>query len=703
MSTDAQHALPNTYDFGLNFNYAVWGAGSQVDLVNVPWNNDYRDIVRFANRAALDTYIDSLAPAGISIDKISYAKPNQPVRINVPFNKVYKYNYIRVSAPVQPVTPADENRKYYYFITDVRYLAPNATEIVVQLDVWQTFGYDVQFGNCYVERGHIGIANTKQMDFYGNDYLTVPEGLDTGGEYNNVHRENREIAHASKMNVIAISTVDLLADPGTVDDPKLKSAPGSISGNIPSGASYYIWQNSTTFRNWLISMQDKPWVTQGIIMIYVTPPLSDFGITVSWGAGNNPAIMSSAANSKTTSLLTDWRNNTSIMNNISTRYRHLRKFWTYPYMAIELTTWSATPIIVKPESWMNDNATVTEYLSAVMPGAKYLAFPANYNSSDASRGEQFNMATQVSNFPQGVAVNSGAISYLASNRNSIAFQHQSADWSQQRALTAAQTSYDQASSAMNLATELTGIGNQVDTWQTQNTTDAMIMNAGINAIGGVLGSAGTGAVAGPAGLAVGVGKGALDAALTAGSTAVNVGAQHNANANRVAGANMANRANVGNMGYIRDTNKNLAEFAAKGDYANAIAGINAKVQDAKMIQPTVSGQLSGETFNFATFNMDLVATWKMVMPNAQRMIGEFWLQYGYAINRFIKPPASMMVMEKFTYWKMKQTYLTGAPMPETFKQTIRGIFEKGVIVWANPADIGNIDIADNAPLPGVSY
>jgi len=36
-----------------------------------------------------------------------------------------------------------------------------------------------------------------------------------------------------------------------------------------------------------------------------------------------------------------------------------------------------------------------------------------------------------------------------------------------------------------------------------------------------------------------------------------------------------------------------------------------------------------------------------------------------------------------------------------FKQAIRGIFEKGVTVWANPADIGTIDIGDNAPLEGV--
>ena len=38
-----------------------------------------------------------------------------------------------------------------------------------------------------------------------------------------------------------------------------------------------------------------------------------------------------------------------------------------------------------------------------------------------------------------------------------------------------------------------------------------------------------------------------------------------------------------------DTNLAMAKFAANGDYANAIAGINAKVQDSRMIAPTTSG------------------------------------------------------------------------------------------------------------------
>ena len=161
-------------------------------------------------------------------------------------------------------------------------------------------------------------------------------------------------------------------------------------------------------------------------------------------------------------------------------------------------------------------------------------------------------------------------------------------------------------------------------------------------------------------------------------------------------------ASVSSQSSIRDTNKNLADWAAKGDYANTIAGINAKVQDAQLIQPSVSGQYAGETFNLVNDTMELSLRWKMIDPAAIRVLGEYWLRYGYAVRQFKTIPVSLQVMTKFTYWKLAETYISSATVPESFKQAIRGIFEKGVTVWGNANDIGNIDIANNEPISGVT-
>lgn len=727
---------PNTYDFGLDFNYALWTQGTHVTLVNVPWNNDYRDIVKFADRTALNAYIDSVEGAGIRINNLSYVKPNQPIRIDVPFNAAYKYNYLRASNPTQPIG-GDYTKDFYYFITDVRYINPGTTEIIVQLDVWQTFGYDVTFGNCYIERGHIGIANTNAFNNYGRDYLTIPEGLDVGSEYQVITKRTEtvmELDGESELGtnnnaVLIASTVDLKADPGTVESPMLQTAGGSFFQLLPSGASYYIWNGAGNFFAFMGSYKYYPWITQGIISITLIPDIRRYAggfVYAEYDPVTNPTGSTEAPWFKLGMLkhniFDNWRDSAEISNHIPERYRHLKKFYTSPYMVVEMTTWTGTPIVLKPESWADDDASVIERASLVPPNQRIAFSPFKYNAKAGSPtdggypivaggdpnvggddyGDYVDIATQITNFPTLAIVNNSAIAYMASNANSIAYQNNSADWSQQRALRGNQVSYDQATSGMHLANELTGIGINSDIAQTILSNQTAASSAGVGAASGIIGGAAGGIVAGPAGVAAGALTG-VGGALMSG---INLGIQTNHNNQSLAIRNSqmsrSNAAQVGNTGLVRDTNKNLADWASKGDYENTIAGINAKLQDIRLTQPTTSGQIGGETLNMITHNVELSVRWKLIDGAAIRRVGEYWLRYGYAVQQFGRLPATLLVMSKFTYWKLAETYISAAGMPEGFKQAIRGIFEKGVTVWKSPLDIGNIDIADNEPLDGVT-
>ena len=155
---------------------------------------------------------------------------------------------------------------------------------------------------------------------------------------------------------------------------------------------------------------------------------------------------------------------------------------------------------------------------------------------------------------------------------------------------------------------------------------------------------------------------------------------------------------------MRDTNKQFADWAARGDYANAIAGINAKVQDAKLIPPTTAGQMGGDAFLLSTIGWGVHAKIKQIQSGVMEVIGEYWLRYGYALNRWVFLPERYMCMEKMTYWKCKEIYIRSSLCPEYYKGVIRGIFEKGVTVWANPDDIGYLDtsLAINKPLTGIT-
>jgi hypothetical protein len=686
---------------------AVWPADAAITMVNVNWNNDYRDVVRFKDRATLDKYIDGRPNRTL---KNMQAMPvMRPIRINVAYNKASKFNYVRVSAGSFSARSHDDPKSYYYFIRDVAYLAPDVTQLTVQLDIWQTYIYDVKMGNCYIERGHIGIANANNFSNYGRDYLTIPEGLDVGGEYQIVKTARDKVMDPlinGGYSVLVSATVDLTVDPGDKDNPKLQTAPGGSVDGIPSGASFYVLPTGDDFRALMRYYSDKPWVSQGIISITIIPDVKRFapdGVQLDDKSPSNtfkmypyPGMLSQPYYKK---LATAWRDDAGLNNVIPQRYRRLRKFFTYPYMVIELTTWSGSPLIIRPEAWASDDAELREQAFFMPPGQRIVFMPFRYNAHPATAANSHNAANDdyaeyldfavtLSNFPTLPIVNNQAIAFLANNKNSLQWQNASADWSQQRAMNSARVGYDQASSGIGLNSQLTGISTSASQQQADLNSVLSIGQVAQGAIGG--------SQAGPVGIGVGAGVGAVSAATDIARQQIGTGISNDA-------ARRATGARNDNAGYLRDTNRSLAEYSARGDYENQVAGINAKVQDARLSQPSVSGQFGGDAMNLAHFNSEVSARWKLLDPASMTVVGEYWLRYGYAVRKFGRIPDNFMCMEKFTYWKLSETYLVAGPMPESHKQALRGIFEKGVTVWANPDDIGNIDIANNAPLAGITY
>jgi hypothetical protein len=721
--------LPTRSNYGHGFNYAVWSANTTVTLANVRWDNTYKDVVTFGAggnpalwRQRLDNYIDNLSGPVTMTTGVTYAAFGRPIRLQIPFEVANTYNYLRAYNPAQPLAGGgDRGRAYYYFVVGVNYIAPDTTELLIQLDAFASFGPDTAFGNIHVDRGHLGIANESAFAGQGRDFLTVPEGFDLGNEYVvnkywsmqvGSARFNNEAIGFKDYAIMVVSSTALDEDPGTVDAPKLSSAQGSEMENLPNGAEIYLFNTLEHFKLYMEAMKDKPWVTQGIMEIRAVPRLQRYDVQLeSKQIAGLPIdrILAGTLKSKKTAVVEDWRNKVSM----PARYAKLFKLWTYPYMVVEMTSNTGTPLVLKPECWQDDHMDVVEVPHFAPPNARLGFYPYRYNvdtstpvQEDADGiihdgGEHYAMMTGIMNFPAFSVVNNGYMMFAASNANNIAYQHSSADWSQQRALAGADTAANQASSSMLNANNQTAYAQGGALANTNIANEAQTNHMMVNGAFGVAGGIARGAAMGPMGALTGGASGALNWAQSGLNTAIDMNARNQSlGANNAMTSNMLG-SNMDNAGYVRDTNKALAEFSAQGDYANAIAGINAKVQDAKLTQPTTAGQVGGDAFNLATYRWGVDLKVKMLQPQVMAAIGEFWLRYGYAVNRFTKMPASLMVMDKFTYWKCKEVYVTDADCPETFKQTLRGIFEKGVTVWNNPNDIGNVDTATNTPLAGV--
>ena len=717
---------PGPMNFGHEFNYEQWTPDTTITLCNVPWNNDYRDVWGIESHAELNDYIDSLQSPRVQITNATYAKLNVPVKVGMTLNKARKYNYLRASNGIQPVVSGDEKRDYYYFIVGIREVNPETTELTVQLDVWATWFPEISRIRGYIERGHVGIANEKRMQNFGRDYLTIPEGFDLGTEYQTIAKRYHKAMDDINMDIIGVFSTDPEAAPlGGDGKPNYTTASGSNFQNIPSGAVFYVWNNTGKLQEFLNANKNHPWITQGLLSIMLVPNLSKYypGFNFSGEISAVKGVRAPENKRPETfsrTMWVNWRDSDEFKNLIPERYRHLDKLKTFPYMVIEMTTFTATPIMLKPENWSSASASIMERVNLMPPNARVQFAPRFYNVANNAAstvpvipvgatdtplddgGDYWDMFTQITNLPTVPIVNDGAILALANSANSIAFQTTSADWSQQRALAGAQTAYDQATSGMNTSSALGDLSNQNAYAQTMISQELARQTALTSAVSGIGGGAGMGAFAGPAGAAAGAIGGAIGAASNGMNLGNNLAAQNAMLSQQYANTGATIDTSNQNAGFVRDTNNDLAKFAAKGDYQNTIAGINAKVRDLQMTPASVVGQMGGELINMVNGTMGVSMRWKMIDPAAMRRIGDHWLRYGYAIGQWAELPQNLHVMEKFTYWKMAETYITGGFMPENYRQAIRGILEKGVTVWKHPSDIGQIDIGDNMPLTGIS-
>ena len=669
-----------------------WAIQSRVTLCRVAWDDSYKDVVSFESPEKRTEYFNSLKSESIVLENYTYLKPNEPINIDVPFHKAYTYNYLIVDNPKtddhDDVTPP----RFYYFIKGAAMLNPSTTALTLQLDVFQTYLWQFRLGVCFVERGHLAMAamhNRLESDNYNASetmriFGVASEGLDVGSEYTISSAEMFDLS-AKKWAVIVQSNTDLAADWGTRDNPSLKTADGQMTDGLASGCNVYAIE-SWDYSEFMRKVRDAPWVAKGIVSISAFPKtvLTD-GPTVSLN-GINAHFLGDTPDEGVY-----FTSDSAILEQLgsltSADFKFVDKLKCFPYSVIEIVNYQGNSLLLKPEMVNDKNLTLKQMACAAPPYQKIAFFPAHYGETvgdsgcgkagyytmDYTEGQYSEKTREVNygywidtaiwfqDFPQMSIVNDEYVNYLAATTNRRQFSYNSAGWGQQKSLAGNQLSYNQA--------QLTLANNQAN-------QDISNVQQGIN-MG--LSALSSGLAGNPAGVLMGVAGGATN----------------------LVASNLQFQNNQQLAGQFADQNKNLSDWAAKGDYQNAIAGIDATVQDAALTQPSQSGQMAGDGFNLSNGMMIVQIRYKTITTQMQEIVGNYLLKYGYAIRQYLVPQKDFMCMEKYTYWKMLDTSIICSTADEGVKNAIRGIFEKGVTVWRNPADIGRTYGADNAPIQGI--
>lgn len=710
MAEKPQKLTPNT-----------WPVGTEVTLMQVPWDANYRDIVIWDDVQQRNAYLDAQAISGTGwrSKRFSYCRPNEPISVPVPYSAAYKYNYVVVQNPMQPVDGEEQPLKLCYFILSTDYVAPGTTQLTLQLDVIQTYQFGVCLGNMFVERGHMGVSNAvfkngvhNLQGQYLRKYLNVPEGLDIGDSYVMANHEWYPLTDASTFDIgkiIIISSADLAADPGTVDNPNLNVADGQNADGIPSGCNVYS-MDLPTFKAVLNAMKEKSWVAQCIQSVSTFPArLLSAGVDVEL-FGNSGITMQFLGETDTLELplktyATTGNIYQQLSNGVPDGYHDLYKAYTYPYSVIELTAYNGNSVFVKPELVYGNTLALTVIGCAVAPFARIGVFPTNYGQAfeggqpvnynqytwhgfDGSdhtgvipSGDFLDSCLWLADFPQFSIVNSNYITYLASTAHTRAYQYESAGWQNAKSNAASDLAYTQAMNQTAL--------NEANRYDQGPIGAPQIANYAGQAMG-----------------AIESGLNRLTGQAAVSSNEVTLAGAANYLAQRQTG-NLAFNATQDLSRQVAGQNLDYAKYAARGDYANQIAAINATVQDAALQAPSTVGQMGGQGFMWKNGLVGFAVNYKTAGGAAMRTVCDFWARYGYKIQRFYnfgnaKMPA-LKVMNHFSYWKVSETYITCAKANEAEKDAIRGVLEKGVTVWGNPSEIGNIAPVVNAPLYNIEY
>lgn len=154
---------------------------------NVPLDNTYQNTIDFfKNQSEQIAFFENYIKNGFV--NFTYQRERRAIRVPLVYDLVSTVNYCAYQN-------SNFTKKWFFaFVTEVRYVNPSCTELIIEQDVFQTWLFDYSVRQGYIEREHV------ENDTIG--LHTVPENLETG-PYITTNTASRIVVD---LEVFALST-----------------------------------------------------------------------------------------------------------------------------------------------------------------------------------------------------------------------------------------------------------------------------------------------------------------------------------------------------------------------------------------------------------------------------------------------------------------------------------------------------------------
>lgn len=220
-------------------------------------------------------------------------------------------------------------KTFFFWIVSKNFLARETTEIVIQLDVFQTWLFDIHLAPCMIEREHVS------NDEIGSH--TLPEDFELG-DYISHNRQYAESLTGDPCYFIGLTDAD-------------EGINGGIFGKTYSGFSikYYDYNDTDELSSFIQSLMEEG-KADSIAFIFTFPKKMLSG---SWTSGTT-IVGSEGIEQKIENL--SWQNftkNFAYKNESHTPYNN--KLYTYPYNFITIKNSSGANVILKLELFEDIN------------------------------------------------------------------------------------------------------------------------------------------------------------------------------------------------------------------------------------------------------------------------------------------------------------------------------------------------------------
>ena len=629
-------------------------------LQGVPLSKSYEHTVRYKN--ATEQFNGFIAYLKHTLNNYSYQRAGLgTIRVQLPYSQVYNCNYMMFK------NTSYEDRWFYAFITGASYLSNDVTEVYYMIDVMQTFAYDYQFKNCYIDRMH-----TATDIPYEN---TQPEGLELGPDY--------RILKSHEINLVSNSQSDKKFVILATTNPSGANPSPSVVGNTVYVLSRIECTGVTDVMNTVKSYIDNG-IAANIIGVYTVPNVV------------NPSV--SFARSKTLDGYIP-RNN---------------KLYTYPYTFMEMNNRVGDVLELKYENFFKTNANSSikslEYVFklqaftnySIIPEARL--FPLNYlvGSTDGTYNSNLTYGYSVgySLFPQGAISDDSFKAWLAQNQNSYIASLNAIGQQYDTNMAIAQNAYDMASrsASASLESNSNSINTSLANAQMANATAVNVNRRSANA-GSVanLANMGTGL------LASAVAQNPLSA-LSAGVSALTTQNSIKVNEQNTADTLATQLLTADNSAMTALANSNLAYSTAMKNASTsqasatlsaitsaniATAQLVAKKQDAEHQPSNLRGQVMSYGLNSSLGLIGFSVFEKCIRSEYAKMIDDYFEKYGYAVRQLITP--SIVTRPHWTYLKTCGCIIDGVINAQD-AQTIKGIYDNGITTWKKLSEVGNYNL-----------